>query len=687
MNEIYLRRRKKLYVSTGEGGATLSQVCVVQMRAEQLGFVFSQSLVAQLGSLSVVDLSRFMKATLKALQKITGAHQVHKPLYPGFPWQVIALSDAQLYLNAVAHYTTLCKMPNDGTERTPLLNGRQPVEIELGTLEEFELIFKQLAGSKTSLSAQDQEDLTWFAKGYTGRLAHMLPSQIGFKENLGFVGALLYQYAPIEVSHHFLQTHVKTATDVLRFAVSLSDGDVSLAAACKFKSMKRSLRKLLLGLVEGTLDPTEDMLRWPERWKRLAEVLHPGDFAARFPKTWVAIQVVRNHTPFQTFNAKIEIQLTQGKPLFVAEQLASRPGELARRLDHIIRLDFDSASLVLDVFERCASHVATPVLLQVLNHFEHRGQASLRAFFPKGQIGKVFALFETRQALSPEILNKAVHICEKTLIERFAKLPALGDCYVDPVLENFVTPLAQRSASRSLRTLVRGSQLPLEDTQFIRLFLWWTNGQERTDIDLSAVFYGDDFNYIDTVSYYNLKGYGAHHSGDIVDAPQGAAEFIDLDLKNLRERKIRFVVMSLNSYSRQAYCELPECFAGWMTRDALNSGEVFEPRTVVDRLDLSADTQICLPLVLDLNTHRMVWMDVALRANPRWNNVNNNLTGVSLMLRALTQCAKPDLYTLMRLHAKARGVCVETPEQAQTIFSIDKGITPFHTDEIRAQFL
>jgi hypothetical protein len=32
----------------------------------------------------------------------------------------------------------------------------------------------------------------------------------------------------------------------------------------------------------------------------------------------------------------------------------------------------------------------------------------------------------------------------------------------------------------------------------------------------------------DTLAYYNLKNFGAHHSGDIVDAPKGAAEFIDI---------------------------------------------------------------------------------------------------------------------------------------------------------------
>ena len=84
------------------------------------------------------------------------------------------------------------------------------------------------------------------------------------------------------------------------------------------------------------------------------------------------------------------------------------------------------------------------------------------------------------------MLARAARICQDALVKRFASLPPLGRCFVDPALRDYIVPLAQRAASKSLRTLVRGSRLPLPDTRFIRLFLWWKNGRARTDIDLSA---------------------------------------------------------------------------------------------------------------------------------------------------------------------------------------------------------
>ena len=106
-----------------------------------------------------------------------------------------------------------------------------------------------------------------------------------------------------------------------------------------------------------------------------------------------------------------------------------------------------------------------------------------------------------------------------------------------------------------------------------------------------------------------------------------------------------------------------------------------------DRIDIASDTVICLPFVMDLQERRMIWADLGLTSSPRWNNVGNNLSGVSLMLRALVHTPRPDLETLFDLHIRARGERVASPQQAQTVFAPDQGITPFDTDLIRSQFL
>lgn len=694
MNPIYLRRRCRLLLDktpppadAPDGPVTAIELAAIQAQAEELGYLMSDAVVARLAGWPLPSVTQTGRQLLKALREMTGAHRPHRPLYPDFPRQVQGLDDAQRYLDAVFHYLTLRRLPGDGSQRPPLFHGRSPRIIELGNTAECEAIFTQLAASATSLSDIDRSDLSWFVKQYRADIHRLIPAAIPFKENLAYLAAALLLHAPGAATDAFLQERLDTATDALRLAVALAGGDPSLAVPARFASMPRSRRKLLLGLIERHPNAAEDMQRWKERWKRLGESLHPGEFAGRFPRTAAAFALLRSGKPAPTVNSAIEALLESGHAADAARRLASRPGELARRLDHLLRSAPDPAP-VLAEFARVAGQVSTPVLLQVYTHALHRdAPAALRSFYPKGDVAKVFAMQDTRAPLPEGCAQAAAALCKTALLERFAALPALGDCYVDPALRNHIAPFAQRSASRSLRTLSRGSSLPLPDAAFVRMFLWWKNGNSRADVDLSAAIFGADFNFIDALTYYRLQSYGGYHSGDIVDAPQGAAEFIDLDLARLRERGARFVVMVLNSFTEQPYCDLPECFAGWMARQDANSGEPFEPRTVMDRVDLASNTQICLPLALDLQDGRMRWMDVALRAQPRLNNVASNLTGVSLMLRSLMTRAQTDLHTLFTLHAQARGRIVDDANAARTVFGVDRGITPFDTDRIRAEFL
>ncbi|QDU21744.1 hypothetical protein [Urbifossiella limnaea] len=94
------------------------------------------------------------------------------------------------------------------------------------------------------------------------------------------------------------------------------------------------------------------------------------------------------------------------------------------------------------------------------------------------------------------------------------------------------------------------------------------------------------------------------------------------------------------------------------------------------------------PAVFDLVGREVVWADVALSKHPRFaNNVRNNLSGVSGMLRAVTQLRKTDLHTLFGLHVRARGEAVDDLDRADAVFAVDRGLTPFDLDRIAADYL
>ena len=691
-NAIYLRRRRKICLPAPQAaGKELppQYAASVLTQAEALGFTFSAPLLAACRALTLAQLSELYHTLMPTLSQIKGAHRAYTPMYPNFPAQVMALDEGRLYLNAIVHYLSGGRLfPRTETKKRGPRWGDDPLDIvDLGTEAEFEDLFGQIAGSNASLSAPDKEDLSWFVTACGDDIGRLLPAAVPQKETMAALATLLMAHTG--QAEKFLARFCRTATDVLRLAAGLSGGDVSLAAAAKFRAFSRPERRLLLGLIERSSNPAEDMLRWKKRWLRLGEKLHPGEFGARYPKALEAFGIVRNGLPLATLNRSLEAALAAGDVLGAVKLLTPRPGEFTRRLDHLLRLDASAQEAVLEAFGSVAGWVSTPVLLQVMIHFQtRRNPPALRVFFPKGSLAKAHGEPNTLPALPPAVCAHAAEFCRDALLEHFAALAPLGITYVDPALANFPVPFSQRSASKSLRTISRGSRLPLPpggDT--LRLFVWWKNGTDRTDIDLSATFFDDSFRAVDAVTYYSLRCDGGVHSGDIVDAPNGASEFIDIDLARMSARSVRYAAMTLGGYTPQPFCDLPECFAGWMARTDAQTGEIYDPRTVQDRLDLSSDSRIALPLVADLKTRTLLWCDMALKHNPNFvNNVHANLGGIALTLWALANLRKPTLYDLFWLHAKARGTLAETPAQAETIFSVAAG-TPFHLEKIGSQFL
>ena len=105
---------------------------------------------------------------------------------------------------------------------------------------------------------------------------------------------------------------------------------MSLAEPTKFRGFAKRERRFLLQCLENVgSNRTEDMLRWKDRWIRLGERLHPGDFKKRFPKSLEAFDVLRNDQSFQTFNSRAEIAIKVGHAPATVELLAQRPGDFA----------------------------------------------------------------------------------------------------------------------------------------------------------------------------------------------------------------------------------------------------------------------------------------------------------------------------------------------------------------------
>lgn len=698
-NTILLRRKNKVLIEAGKNVLAPEYVLGLLKNIDHLGYALSQELAERLSTLEEADFVEFHKALIKDLKNITGAKVKFRPMYPNFPEQVKDTPLEKLFDINALHYLGdwigVRILPDFPKKRCPKLDEETKIKvIDLADEAEFEEVFKNLLSAKAVFSQQDKDDVTWCVRHYASQIERFMPEEMPNKENLAHLAGAVLVYS--DAADTVISQYVKTATDVLRVATAMSGGDVSLSENTKFKSYKRAERRFLLGLLNRCVAPAEDMLRHKNRWIRLGERLHPGEYKTKYPNAAEGFDIIRNDKPFDTFNRTLEKLFAAYDFVAAADHLEQRPGEFARRLDHLLRCSSDKDSILLK-FEKVADQVSTSVLLQLHAHFMGRYEHSdLRVFFPKGNAAKAYAVPNELIPIDEETCAYVADVIKASLVKRFKALEPMGDVYIDPELKNYAVPLAQRAASKALKTIARGSRLEIPAGDTIRFFLWWKEGMVdgkktgRVDVDLSAVIYDENWGYREHISYTNLKSsqFNSYHSGDITSAPKGASEFIDIDIPSALKSGSRYVVMSLNCYTHHPYCNLPECFAGWMMRQKPNSGEVYEPKTVDQKIDIAADTTIAIPVILDLKTRQFIWTDLALTKNPYWyNNVEGNQKGMVLLGQAMASLRKPNLYDLFEAHALARGTLVDDKEKADLVFSVEDGVTPFDTDVIMSEFL
>lgn len=669
-----------------ERSTTPSASHALMMQAEfmKLGFMMKRELFDQLSALTEPEVEDIYNEALPILATAVLEGKPWQPFYPNFPQQVLQASEETLYLNALVHYWTFGEWRPDypATRRLQRFEKAKFREIGVGNEADLLSIFTKLLGAKASISQEDGKILVWFVENFGEGLSPYLPDEIPFKEHLALFAATCIRSGFPSLA----EAHLKTATDVLRVYANLSKGDVSLASPTRFISLPRPQRRLLITTLERVARP-DDLARYPEPWKRAFHSLHVGEHQRLAPKVVKLADTVRNGT-LRTFASHVEEALDQRDAVKAVRLLGSRPGEFARRLDHLLRSMPDSAGATIAAFLQVAPQISSRLLLQLLAHLRTRTvEVTKRVVFPKGSVAKARLVRETLPPLSTEIVDRLCHGIEQALCDEFAEKPPLGRVWIDPQLKRCPVPLSLRSASPGLISVARGTRLPIGNQSTLRMFIWWVG----RDVDLSCTLYTEDLKEAGHISYTQLriKGIRACHSGDITSAPKGAAEFIDIDIDQAKKAGVRYLVMSALDYTGVTFAKMKECYAGWMMRDHPDHNALYDPKTLQQKIDLRTPSRLALPAAFDLDRREAIWLDLTSKNRSAMpNNVESNAaTLTDILSSALHLENKPTLSQLFELHARARGELVEQKEEAETVFSMNEGLTPFHTSEILSQFL
>jgi stress response protein SCP2 len=698
-------------------GHNLALALHSQVTLESLGFAYSKAVILALSWLDERELAHVHANVKSMLTRALGAHQVYHPMYPNFPEQVLAASDAELLVNAWMHYLGdwlgVRILPMYATaKRAPLkmLAHTKPTVLDLAPESAVGDSLTRLLNGNASLSEANKalvlELLAHFRANHPDLLLEILTAAtIPQKEIRALAGGWLLRNAAATFDNAGFIRLVQSPTDVLRLAaavgaIDLASADLTLTTPPHFAQVSRELRMLLLRSLNGLKAESvrAEMFSRREQWLRLGEVLHPREHSAWFKRAHKHFKALRDNIAPVSFAGTVEKQLACRRTLDAIEMLKQRPGVFARKLHEVVRkASGANKEAVVQAFAVVAEKVSTPVLLQLRQRMltELNG-INVQAFSPKAGAGRMWVP-ETpakRMSVSADPVEFVIQTVSDVLATRFAKLPAMGKVYIDPALAGYSVPFAQRTAQKALRTVARGSRIDLGNESIMRAFLWWNesgvdkDGNRytigRTDLDLSCAVLDASYNYVDHCSYTQLRGDGLTHSGDITSAPNGACEFIDIDFEKL-PANAAYVAVLAYAYTKQNFGDMPEAFLGWMVRADGQSGDIYDARTVRQKVDLTASGQRVLVGYVDVARRQFVWADIVLPAQCYGSNaIETSTIMTSVLARGIVNPVRPTIGTLLAEHALARGELVAKAEDADVVFTsqLPNAVTPAKAGQV-----
>lgn len=742
VKDVMLRRRGKIEVETSqidENVKNTAYVASINANIQSLGYSLSEDLFRALETKEIEYLVKFNNWIVPELEKSVGADVEYNPMYPNFPKQVMQMDELELYMNAIMHYWNRDFhyagfediMPEIYTElekRFPALDLNKKVkQLDLGNEEDRFEVLDNLMKSSVAYSEQDKEDIRTFM--LEERWKKHIPDRIGNRENFAYLmtQALDFnKYLPENFSMlskveqdnqkkkamnkalkdaYALKPYCRNAMDALRVYVGLCGGDISLSDNTKFKALPRKERRFILSLFEDTENLASFMSMRPEEFKKAFQYLHVDEQRDEngnllYPKTSEAINQIRDGIYEQSLLGKVQGEINNGNIEVASKLLTEEPGIFARKLDEMLRLS-NNPDEVLESFSNVVTKVDPKILLTLREHFKGRTkERDFRVFFPKGNISKAYVKENDLEPISEELSAKIIAVCDNALIEKFKDKGDLGKVYISEELKGYKAPLVLRNLTAGSKTITRGSRIPIDkEKNTLRAFIWW---RDDLDNDLSAVLFDENWNYSDHISYTYLKNKYGCHSGDITyqrdNGYDGECEFIDLNIEKAKKDGIRYIAFEVHNFSDIPF-DKANCRFGFMEREQPfeyserigamypNTGEIFEPLTVEYVMNLTAQTTSMAPFIFDTETREVIWGDISISGKFEHNNIENSLPSATAACYSCVNNDTPSLYDVLYLNAMARGEITKNKEEADEIFSLDEGITPYDTDIIVSRFL
>lgn len=461
--------------------------------------------------------------------------------------------------------------------------------------------------------------------------------KITFKENKTFILNTLYNMWFLDK----LSQWFKTPTDILRFLASLTESDISLREKIRFPRLKRSDRKLILKTLDRMLlnngnvveDNLENLWKYRWLWNTIFKYIHTNEYFSKYPDLISLINYIRNEkNKITTINSLYEWYVLKWDIDSILNMLKNKPWLLLRKYHDILTKSnndkYEIIKKIENILLQNVDKVELKMLLVIKNFFNEINTSEKRTVINK--FGKVKVLSNNKlHMLSQSTVNDVINSLHNVIIEKISSkiteeqvnLFSSNDfVYLTEQLNDKLIPLNLRTSSEWLFSYGRWTKFSLDNKKTIRLFLYWKQKNRTTDYDLSVILLNKDLRKIWHVSYTNLSSKWLKHSGDITSAQNWATEYIDIDVKNLSDN-VKYIVPYVYNYWWEGFKELDEAFVWFMLRENTSTAKQFDPKTVIDKINIDNDWSSYTPFMFDVENSELIFVDIYRRLDNMWNNV------------------------------------------------------------------
>lgn len=233
-------------------------------------------------------------------------------------------------------------------------------------------------------------------------------------------------------------------------------------------------------------------------------------------------------------------------------------------------------------------------------------------------------------------------------------------------------PTMASTGENGFGVMSTGSSIPIPEGKKIRAFTYW---EKVNDIDLSCFGLTErgeqrEFSWR---NMYDNQSNAITFSGDQTSGYNGGSEYFDIDLDEVRRMypQFRYIVFCDNIYTGGGTIHFKDCKAkaGFMTRDILDSGEVFEPKTVQTSFALTSDSSFSYMFAIDLINREMIWLNLQ-------RSGDHSVAGMSEMGFLMDAMKTTDIYNAFDFFVDA-GIVISNPIVADILITdeeVPKGL-------------